>query len=562
MNMGIQGKLLLPVGATFVLLTGASAWFVTDWEAATAERAFRDRFATLAVASTMMVHSEAQEYAEAKKLTFMRVREGEMATDGPLAGVEQAAYSAFSSDVSRETFDSIVTMDGERRLVACAPARIGDACLSCHESYGLDVFGGKAKGELAGVFGLAGSIAEVDAAVASTRWITIAVGAGVLITLIAVLMVVFKSAIARPLCEMASVTGIIASGNLSKKVPVRSHDEIGVLGGSFNTMVDSLRTTIRHLAEALQSVTEASGEISRRADEMAAGARDQGTQAAEVAGAIEEMAHTIVESSGSAAEAARTADQARTAAEKGGEIVGETIAGMKHIGDVVRKSAGMVKGLGQSSDQIGEIISVINDIADQTNLLALNAAIEAARAGDQGRGFAVVADEVRKLADRTTQATREIAGKISRMQADTHSAVAVMEQETEEVTRGIDRADHAGQSLREIVEVSQNVTTMITRIAAASEQQSSASEQISRNIVAINTVTTQSVAATEQIAAAALNLNQLTAQLRTVVNQFQLDGSGQGLVAHCSDPGTGQASKPNPAGNRRAEPAATVMQEA
>ena len=171
---------------------------------------------------------------------------------------------------------------------------------------------------------------------------------------------------------------------------------------------------------------------------------------------------------------------------QGGKVVGETIEGMKRIADVVNKSAETVKELGKSSDQIGEIIGVIDDIADQTNLLALNAAIEAARAGEQGRGFAVVADEVRKLAERTTKATKEIAGMIKKIQSDTTGAVQSMEA-GHEGGRARDRlADKAGTSLTEIVGVSQKVTDMVTQIAAASEEQSSASEQISKNVEAIS----------------------------------------------------------------------------
>jgi len=193
----------------------------------------------------------------------------------------------------------------------------------------------------------------------------------------------------------------------------------------------------------------------------------------------------------------------------------------------VNKSAETVKELGKSSDQIGEIIGVIDDIADQTNLLALNAAIEAARAGDQGRGFAVVADEVRKLAERTTKATKEIAGMIKKIQADTTGAVQSMEEGTSEVERGIRLADKAGASLQDIVGVSQKVTDMVTQIAAASEEQSSASEEISKNVEAISKVTGETAQGTQQIARAAEGLNRLTNTLQDLIGRFTLDRSGE-----------------------------------
>jgi methyl-accepting chemotaxis protein len=184
-----------------------------------------------------------------------------------------------------------------------------------------------------------------------------------------------------------------------------------------------------------------------------------------------------------------------------------------------------VRELGKSSDQIGEIISVIDDIADQTNLLALNAAIEAARAGEQGRGFAVVADEVRKLAERTTKATKEIAGMIKKIQVDTAGAVSSMEQGTGEVEKGKQLADRAGASLQEIVGVSQKVTDMVTQIAAASEEQSSASEQISKNVEAISKVTGETAQGTQQIARAAEDLNRLTEKLQELTSRFTVSGT-------------------------------------
>ena len=272
-------------------------------------------------------------------------------------------------------------------------------------------------------------------------------------------------------------------------------------------------------------MASASSEISSSTEQMAAGAQEQTSQATEVAGAVEEMTKTIIENSRNASSTAETAKSAKVSAEQGGRVVEETVVGMKRIAEVVRQSAGTVQELGRSSDQIGEIITVIEDIADQTNLLALNAAIEAARAGEQGRGFAVVADEVRKLAERTTKATKEIAGMIKKIQTDTQGAVVAMEEGTKQVSAGIALADKAGASLQEIVTVSQKVTDMVTRIAAASEQQSKASEQISHNVEGISNVTNESAMGVQQIAQAADDLNRLTENLQTLVGRFKVTGT-------------------------------------
>ena len=362
--------------------------------------------------------------------------------------------------------------------------------------------------------------ANADLATRAT-WITsLVMGFGVLLA--AALGLFIAGLISRPVRDLAEKATIIASGDLTVEVSNPSRDEIGLLAHAFAQMVASLRDTIGQVEEASAAVASATTQISSSTEQMAAGTQEQNTQAGEVASAVEEMTKTIVENSKNASDTADVARQAKQAAEKGGEIVGATVAGMKRIAEVVNRSAETVKALGKSSDQIGEIISVIDDIADQTNLLALNAAIEAARAGDQGRGFAVVADEVRKLAERTTKATKEIAGMIKAIQTDTSGAVQSMTEGTTKVDEGIQLADKAGTSLQEIVTVSQKVTDMVSQIAAASEEQSSASEQISKNVEAISSVTSQTATGVHQIAKAADDLNRLTEKLQAVLGRFKL----------------------------------------
>jgi len=184
---------------------------------------------------------------------------------------------------------------------------------------------------------------------------------------------------------------------------------------------------------------------------------------------------------------------------------------------------------------------VINDIADQTNLLALNANIEAARAGEQGRGFAVVADEVRKLAERTSRATKEIAGMIKDIQKNTSDAVTTMTEGTEEVEHGIAAADEAGHALQGIVNISQEATERVTAIARATEQQSDAADQISKNVDGISMVTRETALAVHQIAKAADDLSRLTESLMGSVHMFKTNDGA--LSQHAAAPVSGARAK-------------------
>ena len=218
-------------------------------------------------------------------------------------------------------------------------------------------------------------------------------------------------------------------------------------------------------------------------------------------------------------------------ATKGGAVVREMISTIQRISQTMAKSVATVERFGASSAEIGEIVSLINEIADQTNLLALNAAIEDARAGDQGRGFAVVADEVRKLAERTTEATKQIAAAIKNIQSETAEAVNVMNAGNQEVREGITMAREAGDSLDKIVNSSQEVVTMITQIATASEQQASTSSDMARSINAISSVSSDSAKSVAQIAQTAVDLNRLTEGLQRLTHRFKLHAHHANVIA-------------------------------
>lgn len=336
---------------------------------------------------------------------------------------------------------------------------------------------------------------------------------------------ILANIIAKPLMHGVSLAEAIAAGDMTHKVDasaLQREDEIGQLMKSLDKMTGNLTLVINNITQASNQIASAAEELSSTSEQMSRGMQQQTTQSSQIASAMEEMSATVLEVAKNSQSAASSANEASTTAQKGGEVVSKTVEGMQKIAATVRESARTIGELGKSSDQIGEIVAVIDDIADQTNLLALNAAIEAARAGEQGRGFAVVADEVRKLAERTTKATKEIAQMIKSIQKETVGAVAAMEAGTKEVSEGVNLASQAGESLTLIVDAVHKVNDMIRQIATASEQQSTAAEQISKGIEEIASVTKETAAGSNQTAAASHELSRQATELQGMVGQFKI----------------------------------------
>jgi methyl-accepting chemotaxis protein len=326
----------------------------------------------------------------------------------------------------------------------------------------------------------------------------------------------------KPINEAEKVLSKMAQGDLAVQMTGEYQGDYLKFKDNINNLASSFNEAITQVTEAVQATASAATQISSSAEEMASGAQEQSMQASEIAAAVEQMTKTIYETTENTNHASDASKNAKKFAYDGGKIVDDTITGMNKISEVVIKSAETVKELGNSSNKIGNIIQVIDEIADQTNLLALNAAIESARAGEQGRGFAVVADEVRKLAERTSNATKEIAVMISQIQKDTNTAVESMIEGTEKVEQGKNLAVKAGQSLKEIIKGNEQVVDLITQVAAASEEQSATSDQISKNITTISNVTQESASGLQQIAHASEDLNKLTVNLQNLVSKFKL----------------------------------------
>ncbi|MGC8747737.1 MAG: methyl-accepting chemotaxis protein [Candidatus Kapaibacteriota bacterium] len=328
--------------------------------------------------------------------------------------------------------------------------------------------------------------------------------------------------IADPLQETGNVMNFMKDGDLTVRMLGQYAGELQKLKDNFNLMADSISSLLLQISGSADVTASAAAEISAIAETLAASAAENSAQVDEIATAIEEMSRTISENAMGATHAAEVAEKNKQIAIEGGDAVQQTVNKMSEIASVVRASADKIERLGESSKQIGEIISVIDEIADQTNLLALNAAIEAARAGEQGRGFAVVADEVRKLAERTTEATKQIANMIKGIQRETEEAVRAMKQGTEEVNSGILLADKAGNALKQILQSSQEVWDLINQIAAATEEQSSTAEQVAKNVSSISQVTSDTANRVQDIAKSAEDLVKQTDLLRTLLEHFKL----------------------------------------
>jgi methyl-accepting chemotaxis protein len=357
----------------------------------------------------------------------------------------------------------------------------------------------------------------------SQHWVLGFLAGGMLVTI--ALTITITRAITTPLHQTMSVLESLAARDLTDTVVIDSTDELGTMAAALNRTIEALRGTLATVTRSAVQLASASEEISAGAGQTAESARMQSDQTTQVATAMQEMAATVQEISANSNKASAASREAAEAARHGGQVVEETLSTMRGIADSTSKVASTVAELGKSSEQIGKIVAVIDDIADQTNLLALNAAIEAARAGEQGRGFAVVADEVRKLAERTTKATKEIAAMIQAIQTETKKAVLAMQQGGSEVQVGVEKISASGVALREIIKMAEQVGDMISTIATAATEQSATTEQINSNVSQISSSTQESSTAAEQTSKACADLSSLAFDLQNLVSQFRLEST-------------------------------------
>jgi len=391
----------------------------------------------------------------------------------------------------------------------------------------------------------------------NNRNILFQVGAAAVLFLLLLLpmSLVISRNIINPILKTKIAAQKIASGDLDVMLVAENRDEIGELQQALSVMAESLRANIDEMtrkeqetarkaeeaqraseeacsandtaeaktAELLEaaeqldrvvdSVTAASEHLMLQIEQSSVGAEEQAKRVDETATAMEEMNATVLGVAHNAASAAEAVDKTQTMAEQGADVVNRAVVGIEEIAGQSKTLMDDMSQLGTQAEGIGQILNVINDIADQTNLLALNAAIEAARAGEAGRGFAVVADEVRKLAEKTMAATSDVANAIKSIQDGTRKNIDNTIKSVDTISQVTELATASGESLREIVSLVSDATMQVQSIAAAAEQQSAASEEISRSIVDINEIsgeTSKAMTSSRQV------VSDLTDQIRTL----------------------------------------------
>ncbi|MBM4181859.1 MAG: methyl-accepting chemotaxis protein [Betaproteobacteria bacterium] len=356
--------------------------------------------------------------------------------------------------------------------------------------------------------------------------ITAIAGVAIGLALSIVLSLVIRQSIVRGARQLDEAASRLAQGDLSGNIAVRGNDEIAHVARTFNNMAGEFGRLIGEIRQAAGELDEAANHTTRDSMSVVDASNQQRQLAMNTTASSQELTHASSQVGENISAMIQATDRATDLARNGHHVVSEAAASIDGISQSVSQTAGTISSLGNHSEEIGRIVSVIKDIADQTNLLALNAAIEAARAGEQGRGFAVVADEVRKLAERTAKATGEISSTIQTIQNETVSAVTAMQRVHTQVEQGVDKTRQGDRAIAEITEAVAGLSQQIHAIDSIRGGQDSSCKDISGRIQEILDMASTNHSAAESSAHAAQRLNDLSARLSAAVSRFRLDQTG------------------------------------
>ena len=458
-----------------------------------------------------------------QELAERGVYRARLVSDQPMnsANAPQNAFEAYAMELinkGAESFSDVQVINGVPTYLRASADRASvEACVDCHA--------GKKLGDVIGMLSMAIPMTEAQASMQSSVLYSGLWMVAIIATFLFAMYWLMHLIVLKPLHALAAISHDMAEGegDLTKRVPVGTgSDEITSLARDFNLFIQKMHGAVSLVNQATNRLASSTIELSSTADNVVRAAEGQESRAVQSASAVEEMTMTAGDVARNSTEAARIAQETAETARSGQEVMTQTVIGMQQVSEAVAQAANIITMLGRSSDQIGEIVRVIEDIADQTNLLALNAAIEAARAGEQGRGFAVVADEVRKLAERTTKATKEIGDMIRQIQQDTKSAVASMDQGTNQVGQGVELANKTGEALSKIHSMINSTADMIQQIASAAEEQSNATRQIAGDLEAMTQTTQQTSSGIAESAQACHELSTLASDLQKTVSTFKV----------------------------------------
>ncbi|MGH8743499.1 MAG: methyl-accepting chemotaxis protein [Burkholderiales bacterium] len=326
-----------------------------------------------------------------------------------------------------------------------------------------------------------------------------------------------QEAILRLLNDM----GDLAQGDLTVHAQVTA-DITGAIADSINFTVEELSSLVTGINKATGEVTSATEQAKMISIILLEAAQKQAQEIQETTASVLQMAQSMNEVSANANQSAKVAQRSLNAAEKGAAAVQYSISGMNEIREHIQETSKRIKRLGESSQEIGEIVELISDITEQTNVLALNAAIQAAAAGEAGRGFTVVAEEVQRLAERSAEATKQISAIVKTIQTDTLDAVAAMEKSTQGVVAGAELSDAAGKALSEISDVSRSLAQLATTISSATQSQAESANRVAKNMQNILNITDQTTEGTKRTAVSIGQLAHLAAELKSSVSGFKI----------------------------------------